>query len=136
MCLPLVRIEQGGREESNPSVCPWFSGITSSQQPTDLESSPRFFGWHTFRRSFATWVVGNTKDVKAAQELLRHSTSKLTLDVYAQALSENKIAASKAIAGSLLLPQLSICTRVQEGQCPEEPVKLNQVNESPSSSPA
>ncbi len=37
---------------------------------------------------------------------------------------------------SLLLPQLSTCDRSQEGQGAEEPVKLNQVNESPSSSPA
>ena len=82
-------------------------------------------------------VVGSTKkDVKAAQELMRHSTSKLTLDLYAQALPENKVAASKAIAGSLLLPQFSTCTAVQSGQGPEEPVKLNGVNESPSSSPA
>ena len=80
-------------------------------------------------------VVGSTKDVKAAQELMRHSTSKLTLDLYAQALPENKVAASKAIAGSLLLPPPSTCTAVS-GQRIEEPVKLNAVNESPSSSPA
>ena len=35
---------------------------------------------------------------KAAQELMRHSTLKLTLDWHAQALAENKVAASKAIA--------------------------------------
>jgi len=101
-----------------------------------LGIQPAVFGWHTFRRSFASMVVGSTKDVKAAQELMRHSTSKLTLDLYAQALPENKVAASKAIAGSLLLPQFSTCTAVQSGQGPEEPVKLNGVNESPSSSPA
>jgi len=86
--------------------------------------------------SFASMVVGSTKDVKAVQGLMRHSTSKLTLDLYVQALPENKIAASKAIAGSLLLPQFSTCTAVQSGQGIEEPVKLNGVNESPSSSPA
>ena len=101
-----------------------------------LAIKPAVFGWHTFRRSFATFVVGNTRDVKAAQELLRHSTAKLTLDLYAQALPENKVAASKAIAASLLLPQPSICAAVQNGQGTEEPVKLNGVNQSPSSSPA
>ena len=101
-----------------------------------LAIKPAVFGWHTFRRSFASMVVGSTKDVKAAQELMRHSTSKLTLDLYAQALPENKVAASKAIAGSLLLPQPSTCTAVQSGQGAEEPVKLNAVNQSPSSSPA
>ena len=73
-------------------------------------------------------VVGSTKDVKAAQELMRHSTSKLVLDLCAQALPENKVAASKAIAGSLLLRQPSTCTTVQSGQGTEEPVKLNAVN--------
>ena len=52
----------------------------------------------------------------------------LTLDLYAQALPENKVAASKAIAGSLLLRQPSTCTTVQSGQGTEEPVKLNAVN--------
>ena len=56
-----------------------------------LGIKPAVFGWHTFRRSFASMVVGSTKDVKAAQELMRHSTSKLTLDLYAQALPENKV---------------------------------------------
>jgi integrase len=51
-----------------------------------LAIKPAVVGWHTFRRSFATFVVGNTRDVKAAQELLRHSTAKLTLDLYTQAL--------------------------------------------------
>jgi len=101
-----------------------------------LGIKPAVFGWHTFRRSFASMVVGSTKDVKAAQELMRHSTSKLTLDLYAQALPENKVAASKAIAGSLLLPPPSLCTAVQSGQGAGEPVKLNAVNQSPSSSPA
>ena len=101
-----------------------------------LGIKPAVFGWHTFRRSFVSMLVGSTKEVKAAQELMRHSTSRLTLDLYAQALPENKIAACKAIAGSLLLPPPSICTAVQSGQGSEEPVKLNGVNQSPSSSPA
>jgi integrase len=101
-----------------------------------LGIKPAVFGWHTFRRSFASMVVGSTKDVKAAQEPMRHSTSKLTLDLYGQALPGNKVAASKAIAASLLLPPPSTCTAVQSGQGAEEPVKLNAVNQSPSSSPA
>ena len=98
-------------------------------QPADrLGIKPAVFGGHTFRRPFASMVVGSTKDVKAAQELMRHSTSKLVLDLCAQALPENKVAASKAIAGSLLLRQPSTCTTVQSGQGTEEPVKLNAVN--------
>jgi hypothetical protein len=75
-------------------------------------------------------VVGSTKDVKAAQELMRHSTSKLTLDLYAQALPENKVAASKAIAGSLLLPRLRFVPRYKAGKAPE-----NLLNSMQSTSP-
>jgi len=84
-----------------------------------LGIKPAVFGWHTFRRSFATFVVGNTRDLKAAQELLRHSTVKLTLDLYAQGLPENKVAASKAIAGSVpAAPSLRLVSRYKASKAP------------------
>ncbi len=42
--------------------------------------------WHTFRHTFSTLFKGNGEDVKVVQELLRHSTAKMTLDTYTQAL--------------------------------------------------
>ena len=50
-------------------------------------------GWHSFRRTFATLLKGNGEDVKTTQELMRHANSRLTLDVYAQALTPAKRAA-------------------------------------------
>src|SRR5258708_3584326 len=41
--------------------------------------------WHTFRHAFSTLLKGNGEDVKVVQELLRHSTAKMTLDTYTQA---------------------------------------------------
>lgn len=41
--------------------------------------------WQTFRRSISTWLIDNDEDVKVTQELLRHSPSKTTLDLYARA---------------------------------------------------
>jgi integrase len=41
--------------------------------------------WPTFRHSFGTIMKGNGEDVKAVQDLLRHVTSKVMLDVYTQA---------------------------------------------------
>jgi integrase len=38
--------------------------------------------WHTFRHTFSTLLKGNGEDVKVVQELLRHSTAKMTLDTY------------------------------------------------------
>jgi len=39
-------------------------------------------GWHTFRHSFGTLLKANGEDVKTDQELLRHTNSRITLDVY------------------------------------------------------
>ena len=50
-------------------------------------------GWHSFRRSYATLLKGSGEDVKTTQELMRHANSRLTLDVYAQALTPAKRAA-------------------------------------------
>ncbi len=44
-------------------------------------------GWHTFRHSFGTLLKANGEDVKTVQELLRHANSRITLDVYTQAVS-------------------------------------------------
>lgn len=41
--------------------------------------------WHTFRRTYATLLKANGEDVKVVQELLRHGSVKVTLDIYAQA---------------------------------------------------
>jgi integrase len=35
-------------------------------------------GWHTFRRTYSSILQDNGKDVKVVQELLRHSSTKMT----------------------------------------------------------
>lgn len=47
-------------------------------------------GWHTLRHSLATSLHGNGEDIKIVQELLRHSSCKITLDIYAQAVTTDK----------------------------------------------
>jgi integrase len=47
-------------------------------------------GWHTFRHTFATLLKANGEDVKTVQELLRHATSAVTMNVYAQGVTELK----------------------------------------------
>jgi hypothetical protein len=41
--------------------------------------------WHTFRRTYTTLLHANGEDVKVVQELLRHNSSRITMDIYAQA---------------------------------------------------
>jgi len=40
--------------------------------------------WHTFRRTYTTLLQANREDVKVVQELLRHSSVKVTRDISAQ----------------------------------------------------
>ncbi len=47
-------------------------------------------GWHTFRHSFGTLLKVNGEDVKTVQDLLRHANSRITLDVYTQAVNSDK----------------------------------------------
>ena len=62
-------------------------------------------GWHTFCHSFGTLLKANGEDVKTVQELLRHANSRITLDVYTQAVNSNKRAAqSKAVR--MMVPNL------------------------------
>ena len=54
-------------------------------------------GWHTFRRTYSSILQDNGEDVNVVQELLRHSSTKMTLDVYAQALTPTKRAAQRKV---------------------------------------
>jgi integrase len=61
--------------------------------------------WHTFRHSFGTLLKANGEDVKTVQELLRHANSRITLDVYTQAVSSNKRAAQSKVV-KMMVPNL------------------------------
>jgi integrase len=47
-------------------------------------------GWHTLRHTYATSLNQNGEGIKVIQELLRHSSSRITLDIYAQAVTAEK----------------------------------------------
>jgi integrase len=51
---------------------------------------PRTFGFHTFRRTLASVLVKMKVDPKLVQEMLRHQNLKTTLEVYANAATEDK----------------------------------------------
>ena len=41
--------------------------------------------WHTFRHTYSTLLKANGEDMKVVQELLRHASIRITMDVYTQA---------------------------------------------------
>ncbi len=62
---------------------------TSNRWPNGSDIAKRI-GWHTFRRTYTTLLHANGEDVKVVQELLRHGSSRITMDVYAQAVTPAK----------------------------------------------
>lgn len=47
-------------------------------------------GWHTFRHTYSSLLRANRTDIKVTQELLRHASSRVTLDTYTQAVTLQK----------------------------------------------
>jgi integrase len=77
-------------------------------------------GWHSFRHSLATNLRSLGVDIKVAQELMRHSSSRTTLDVYTRAVDQQKREASLKVM-ELMLP-----LKVQKFQHPSAPSKKPQ----------
>jgi len=69
-------------------------------QPAALRAGiTKKLSWHTFRHTFSTLLKANGEDVKTEHELLRHASTRITLDVYTQAVtSVKRQAQSKVIA--------------------------------------
>jgi len=62
-------------------------------------------GWHTFRHTFGTLLKANGEDVKTVQELLRHANSRITLEVYTQAVTSHKRAAQSKVV-QMIVPNV------------------------------
>jgi site-specific recombinase XerD len=64
-------------------------------------------GWHTFRHTYSTILRSAGVDIKVQQELLRHSTIQSTLNVYTQAISEQKRSANTQLVETVLFNKAS-----------------------------
>jgi integrase len=75
-------------------------------------------GWHTFRHTIGTLLKANGEDVKTVQELLRHANSRITLEVYTQAVSSHKRMAESKVVKMMVQDACATReeTRVQAGQ--------------------
>lgn len=54
-------------------------------------------GWHTFRHTYSSLLRQNRTDIKVTQELLRHASSRVTLDTYTQAVTLHKRKAQRDV---------------------------------------
>lgn len=84
-------------------------------------------GWHTFRHTFSTLLRANGEDVKVVQELLRHASVKITLDIYTQAMTPAKRQAQSRVV-AMIHPELRGNGGISEGEaenCVHEIVHRN-----------
>lgn len=63
-------------------------------------------GWHSFRHTYATLLKSSGADVKVVQDSLRHANARITMEMYAQALSQDKRTAQTKVV-QMILPKLT-----------------------------
>jgi len=54
-------------------------------------------GWHTFRHTYSTLLIANHEDIKVVQELMRHGSARITVEIYSQAITNVKRRAQRRI---------------------------------------
>jgi integrase len=67
-----------------------------------VENDLRRFGFHNLRHSLASFLVRIKTDPKTVQTLLRHSDVKFTLQFYTHCVSEDRMAAARAMLTAIL----------------------------------
>ena len=72
-------------------------------------------GWHTFRHTYATLLIGNGENVKVVQELMRHANSRSTLEIYSQVRIEHKRKAQQRLAEAIFPDDADIQAPVIQG---------------------
>jgi integrase len=70
----------------------------------------KHIGWHSFRRTLATLLQANGVSVKATQDMLRHASSRLTMDLYAQSIPADRRAAQSGVIGAVLAASVPKCS--------------------------
>jgi integrase len=59
-------------------------------------------GWHTFRHTYSTLLIANGENVKVVQELMRHASTRFTIEIYTQARIEAKRQAQQRLVQTIL----------------------------------
>jgi len=76
----------------------WVAKIMQQHiKPAAAKAGITIQGWHTLRHSYTTLLRQNNNDPKIVQALLQHSSIKITMDVYDEAVSEEKQMAHRKV---------------------------------------
>jgi integrase len=76
----------------------WMSRIMQYHiKPVASEAGIEIKGWHTLRHSYTTLLRQNNGDPKVVQGLLRHNSIKVTMDIYDEAMSDEKQMAHRKV---------------------------------------
>jgi hypothetical protein len=85
-------------------------------------------GWHTFRRTYATLLRSVGTEFKVMQELMRHSSLRSTLDIYAQAITPAKHAAQAAVVSLMFPPGSSSAAVADSAELRPQSVDIREVS--------
>ena len=75
----------------------------------------KVIGWHTFRRTYSTLLIANDENVKVVQELMRHSSSRSTLEIYSQARMEAKRRAQQRVVQAIFPDEIDVQAPIIQG---------------------
>jgi len=73
-------------------------------QPVATKLGIGNISWHTFRHTYSSLLRDNGEDPKVVQELLRHSSIKVTMDIYTQAVTSTKRRAQSKVV-EMIVPK-------------------------------
>lgn len=106
------RASQFGQESDWVFASPFKAGELpfrgSSMLATQIKPAVKIaalgndLGWHTFRHTYSSMLRQLGVDLKVQQELLRHADIRTTMNVYTQAVSEQKRAAHSKVVRMVL----------------------------------
>ncbi|HEY8226501.1 MAG TPA: site-specific integrase [Pyrinomonadaceae bacterium] len=85
-------------------------------------------GWHTFRHTYSTMLVSNGENVKVIQELMRHASSRSTLEIYSQARTADQRATQQRVMEMIFPEDLNRDLSIREGDLEHSGVTFEWVN--------
>jgi integrase len=81
----------------------WQETILQRQlKPAAIRAGIGKIAWHTFRHTYSTMLRSARTDIKVKQELLRHANIQTTMNIYTQAVSDQKRAANSKVVEMVL----------------------------------